>query len=90
MSRAKWKGFYLTRSLIILKKYKNIQKGKYIFKEINIYSRKSIILSNLLKKRLKIHNGKNFKIITLNKEMKTFKLGEFSFTRKKPKHKPKK
>ena len=93
MSRSKWKGPYVTKSLITYKEYKEIKDiitGETIFKENNIYSRNSSITSNLLNKQLRIYNGKLFKMIIPNKEIKTFKLGEFSFTRKQLKHKAKK
>lgn len=66
MKRAKWKGFYI--------KPKNLKNTTKI-------SRSSSIVPKFIGKTLKIHSGKNFKEVTIIKEMLGHKFGEFSKTR---------
>lgn len=79
MSRSKWKGSYLQKSLLIdFLKAKNMNK-----KDIYTYSRKSIIIPLFVGFTFHVHNGKSFIKVNVTKEMLGFKLGEFSPTRKK-------
>jgi small subunit ribosomal protein S19 len=72
MSRSIWKGPFLDRFLISKKK-KNSAK---------IWSRRSVISSQMLGQTVLVHNGKEFKRILITREKLGFKYGEFSFTRK--------
>lgn len=71
MSRAKWKGYYITKS--VLKK-----KKKNFFK---IFARKSTIPSTLLGKTVRVHNGKIFNKLLITRDKVGYKFGEFSLTR---------
>ena len=73
MSRSTWKGPFLDRFLICQQKKKNSAK---------IWSRRSVISSQMLGQTVLVHNGKEFKRILITREKLGFKYGEFSFTRK--------
>jgi ribosomal protein S19 len=47
-----------------------------------IWSRSSVIPETLLGEITLVHNGKEFKRITITRDKIGFKFGEFSFTRK--------
>lgn len=70
MTRAKWKGPYVDLNL-----FKKNKRNK-------IWSRSSTIPSFLIGETISIHNGREFKRITVTREKVGFKCGEFSFTRK--------
>lgn len=71
MSRSKWKSNFLEHSILKLeKKEKN-----------DIWSRCSTIPFFLLNKTVRVHTGKNFKKIFINREKIGFKFGEFVPTR---------
>jgi small subunit ribosomal protein S19 len=71
MSRSKWKGAFIDNSL----------KKKFCNVKCKVWSRKSIVPYELIKKFVYIHNGKIFKKIYVNREKVGYKLGEFTFTR---------
>lgn len=73
MSRSIWKGPFLDKFLVFQKKQKNLTK---------IWSRRSVISSQMLGKTVLVHNGKDFKRILITREKLGFKYGEFAFTRK--------
>ena len=75
MSRSKWKGPFVSNSLL----NKTIKNKK----EIITKSRNSTILPSFLGKSFKIYNGKIFHKILITEKMIGYKLGEFSPTRKK-------
>jgi small subunit ribosomal protein S19 len=75
MSRSNWKGPYL--SSVLLKKF-----DKQKLKNIKIWSRSSVIPEFLIGHTVSIHNGKEFKNLTVTREKVGFKFGEFSQTRK--------
>jgi small subunit ribosomal protein S19 len=77
MSRSKWKGVYF--SYIIYKKYL-FSKQKHKF--INLYTRSSTILIELLGLHFKLHNGIRFINVFITENKIGFKFGEFSYTRK--------
>jgi small subunit ribosomal protein S19 len=79
MSRAKWKGPYISKNLI-----ENflIKKNKQREKETLVMSRSSTILPNFVQHAFKIHNGKTFSKIIIKEDMIGKKFGEFSPTRK--------
>jgi len=76
MSRSKWKGPFLKKSLLNIK-----QKLKKI-KNIKIWSRNSTIPFSLIGQQVSIHNGKEFIRIKITREKVGYKFGEFSFTRR--------
>jgi small subunit ribosomal protein S19 len=73
MSRSSWKGPFLDRFLISLFKKKTLPK---------IWSRRSVISSQMLGKTVLVHNGKEFKRILITREKLGYKYGDFAFTRK--------
>jgi small subunit ribosomal protein S19 len=73
MSRSNWKGPFLDRFLICHQKKKN---------SVKIWSRRSVIASQMLGQTVLVHNGKEFKRIVVTREKLGFKYGEFAFTRK--------
>lgn len=88
MSRAKWKGPYVKKTL--LKNFLvNISKNNYQ-SEIIIFNRSSTIIPQFIGNYFKIHNGKTFSKIQITENMVGKKFGEFSPTRKKFSFKKKK
>lgn len=49
---------------------------------MKIYDRASAISKRLVGTKVRIHNGKRFKRLSVNKYMIGYKFGEFAFTRK--------
>lgn len=76
MSRAKWKGLFIEKSIISFKK----TKAK---KKLKIYSRSSSIPSFLINQFVLIYDGKEFRKCYINREKIGYKFGEFSYSRKK-------
>lgn len=74
MSRSKWKGPFISKEFICLKK-KN--------KEIKLFCKKSVITQKLLNTEVFIYNGKEFVALLINSNMIGCKIGEFINTRKK-------
>lgn len=74
MSRAKWKGPFVSTKLL--------QKCKTPTSEIYTNSRKSTIIPILVGLTLNVHNGKGFSKVKITESMIGRKLGEFSPTRK--------
>jgi ribosomal protein S19 len=72
MSRSKWKSSFLDK--IFLKTF--IVKKPWF----EVWSRRSVITSNLVGKKIYIHNGQIFKSIIVTREKVGFKVGEFSLT----------
>jgi len=87
MSRAEWKGPYVSNKLIL--QCQNAKKLEYL-EEILTDSRSSTVTPNFVGNTFKIHNGKNYSTIKINENMIGKKLGEFSPTRKKFSFKKKK
>lgn len=73
MSRSKWKEAVFCINLKNLKK-----KGR-----VKIWSRGCVISTAFLNKKVSIHNGKDFRNITINENHLGYKFGDFSFTCKK-------
>lgn len=71
MTRALWKGPFIDP--IFLKRQKPISK---------IWCRASVIPASLLGETVFVHNGKEFKRVSITREKIGFKFGEFSFSRK--------
>ena len=70
MKRSKWKGVYYTKP-------DDYKETAYQIK----ISRNSSVVPKLIGQTFKVHTGKNFKEITVTKEMFGHKFGEFSKTR---------
>jgi small subunit ribosomal protein S19 len=73
MSRSVWKNNFIHHTLLKKKIKKNLQ----------VWSRSSVIPSNLENKKVFIHFGNNFRPMYIKKEHIGFKFGEFAYTRKK-------
>jgi ribosomal protein S19 len=86
MSRSKWKGPYIETKLLNDIKNPN-KKSQNIVKTV---CRSSEIIPRLVGINFDVYNGKSFSKFVVSKEMVGFKLGEFSFTRKKFSFKKKK
>jgi len=79
MSRAKWKGPFISNQLLLdCKKAKSLKKN-----EIYTKSRNSTIVPFLINLTIHIYNGKTFSKVKITEHMIGHKLGEFSPTRKK-------
>lgn len=70
MKRSKWKGIYTKP-----------ESSKNTATSSKKISRNSSIIPEFIDRVFKVHNGKNFKEITVTKEMLGHKFGEFSKTR---------
>lgn len=73
MSRAIWKGPFIDPIFFKSKKQKLNHK---------IWSRSSVVPASLIGETVFIHNGKEFKRVSITREKVGFKFGEFSFTRR--------
>ena len=71
MKRSKWKGVFIKSEK--LKKDKTSTQAKMC--------RNSYILPKLFEETFLVHNGRNFKNVTVSKEMLGHKFGEFARTR---------
>jgi ribosomal protein S19 len=72
MSRSKWKGPFLDKVFLKSSVLKNPR--------FQAWSRRSVLTSNLIGKKIFIHNGQNFKPIIITREKIGFKLGEFALS----------
>lgn len=72
MSRSKWKGPFLDKVFFKPSLLKNSR--------FQVWSRRSVLLSNLIGKKIFIYNGQNFKTINITREKIGFKLGEFALS----------
>lgn len=81
MARSVWKEPFIDASLKKNIDEKNIKK---------IWSRRSTISNNFIRKFVRVHDGKNFKKIYVKALMVNHKFGEFAITRKPVVHKFKK
>lgn len=82
MSRAKWKGPFVSDDLL--------QKCYTIKGEIYTNVRKSIIVPHFVGLTIHVHNGKGFSKLKITEAMVGHRLGEFSPTRKRFSFKKKK
>jgi len=92
MPRSRWKGPFLDYHLYkkIRKEVSSGPKKKKTSKTIRLWSRRSVIIPQMVGRKIELYNGKTFVPLFLAEEMIGYKLGEFIFTRKGPKHKQKK
>jgi len=82
MSRAKWKGPFVSCELL--------QKCYTTKNELYTNSRKSVIVPQFVGLTINVHNGKGFSKLKVTEAMIGHKLGEFSPTRKRFSFKKKK
>jgi ribosomal protein S19 len=75
MGRASWKGSFIDK--FALNKL-NVKLNSNYF---NIWSRRSIISSNFISKKIFIHTGNRFKPVFITREKIGFKFGQFCMTR---------
>lgn len=73
MSRSSWKLNSIPNSFL---------RTSFIQKSKQIWNRGAIIPSFLVGQLIKVHNGKEFKIIKITEEKIGYKFGEFVTTRK--------
>eukprot|EP00466_Bigelowiella_natans_P004186 jgi/Bigna1/86255/estExt_fgenesh1_pg.C_90126 len=93
-SRSAWKGPYFEIDLLYAarKAQEDLQAlrraGKAVIQKdaIRTQSRRSTIIPEFVGLRFEIHNGKDYKPITITEDMIGHKLGEFSPTRKRAIH----
>jgi len=67
-----------------------VDKKAKIMPSSIFWKRNSPINKNILNRKLCIYNGFRFIVVNISAKHKGFRLGEFSVTRRKPKHKGKK
>ena len=87
MLKSKWKSSFVNDKIlnIILINKKNTNTVS-----LKTSSRSSLIIKELINANLLIYNGIAFKEVNIKTNMLNYKLGQFHFTRKQPKHKDKK
>jgi small subunit ribosomal protein S19 len=90
MSRAKWKGPYLDKTLVSKIIQQKALKIKQKSNKIVLFNRSSTIVPALYDYELNVYNGKIFHKIKITEEMFGYKLGEFSPTKKQFSYKKKK
>ena len=69
MSRSMWKGPYVASSVI--------KKSQSKTKNFKIWSRNSVIPEFMINKTVLVHNGKEFKNVTVTREKVGFKFENF-------------
>ena len=92
MSRSKWKNPFVHQS--VRRKVKRIKKmqnesGSKKFR-IKIMSRGSQILSDFVDLSFMVHNGRDYRLVTVTEDMVGHKFGEFAYTRQRHSYKKKK
>jgi small subunit ribosomal protein S19 len=92
MSRSSWKNPYVHQS--VRRKVKRIKEmqaesGSKKFR-IKIMSRSSQILSDFVDLSFMVHNGRDYRLITVTEDMVGHKFGEFAYTRQRHSFKKKK
>lgn len=73
MTRSFWKGPFIDPIFL---------KNKKVKKTSKIWSRSSVIPGFLMGETVFVHNGKEFKRVSITREKVGFKFGEFSFSRR--------
>ena len=92
MSRSSWKNPFVHQS--VRRKVKRIKKmqtesGSKKFR-IKIMSRGSQILSDFVDLSFMVHNGRDYRLVTVTEDMVGHKFGEFAYTRQRHSFKKKK
>ena len=85
MPRSSKKIFFICKK--IFKTLMSISKGESNTNVIKTYSRNSVITPECIGLTFLVHNGNNFIKVRPSETMVGSKLGEFSPTRRRPKHK---
>ena len=67
-----------------------IDKKAKVFPSSILWKRNSLINKNMVNKKLCIYNGFRFVVVNISTKLKGFRFGEFSVTKRRPKHKGKK
>ena len=80
MPRSRWKGPFLDYHLYRKMRKEGTSK-KRSFKKIRLWSRRSMILPNMVGYKVNLYNGKTFLPLVLSEDMIGRKLGEFVLTR---------
>lgn len=82
MSRSKWKGPFIEKTLLksFLAKMSQLKDKKSSV--IETQSRSSTILPIFCGKSIKVHNGRQYILLKITKEMSGYKFGEFVPTRR--------
>ena len=83
MGRASWKGSFVEK--FALNKL-NVKSNSNYF---NIWSRRSVIPSNFISKKVFVYTGNRFKPVFVTRDKIGFKFGEFAYSRKRCIHKSK-
>ena len=78
MARSVWRGPFVEPSLI---KKVELLKGKSNPAPIKTWSRRSMVLPNMVGLTIAVHNGKQHVPILISENMVGHKLGEFAVTR---------
>jgi small subunit ribosomal protein S19 len=68
------------------KQKKLIEKLRKSTKLVRTHCRETIIIPEMIGKKIAIHSGKEWEVITINVEMVGHRLGEFALTRKRVMH----
>jgi small subunit ribosomal protein S19 len=92
MPRSVWKGPFLEPALF--RRWKQVirekdPKKRRLLQKVTLWSRRSVILPQLVGFKVQVHNGRTFLPLTLSEEMVGHKLGEFAPTRVRALHKGK-
>ena len=92
MSRSSWKNPFVHQS--VRRKVKRIKEmqaesGSKKFR-IKVMSRSSQILSDFVDLSFMVHNGRDYRLITVTEDMVGHKFGEFAYTRQRHSFKKKK
>ena len=75
MGRARWKGSFVEKFAL------NKLNAKSNLNYINIWSRRSVIPSSFISKKVFVYTGNRFKPVFITREKVGFKFGEFCITR---------
>lgn len=75
MGRASWKGSFIEK--FALNKL-NVKSNSNYF---NVWSRRSVISSNFISKKIFVYTGNRFKPVFVTREKVGYKFGEFCMTR---------
>jgi small subunit ribosomal protein S19 len=87
MTRAKWKGPYIDKKILI--KFKRFQANKRA-PRIKVWTTSSTILPKYINSRFDVYNGKIFISLLISEDMVGHKFGEFVYTRARFFHKKQK
>ena len=75
MGRARWKGSFIEKFAL------NKLNAKSNLNYFNIWSRRSVIPSNFVSKKVFVYTGNRFKPVFITRDKIGFKFGEFCITR---------